>query len=192
MWVVQLDQSARHVGFDKVRGSHSKDECTSNCAEISNSIIHAPKEVRQQMLSKKQRILYGICFGIGIVAIADVAHAGIYNTNYDVIAPLVQNGVTTAYQTKTYTGHGTTRDAGTGYVSVASVGSTYKTDAQMCSVGGFACGGGIKVRNLDDGSAAYQFNSYAAGTSQMVGQFQISSPNLATVRITGTYRTDGG
>ncbi|MCY7287285.1 MAG: hypothetical protein LH624_03290, partial [Cryobacterium sp.] len=75
MWVVQLDQSARHVGFDKVRGSHSKDECTSNCAEISNSIIHAPKEAGQQMLSKKQRILYGICFGIGIVAIADVAHA---------------------------------------------------------------------------------------------------------------------
>jgi hypothetical protein len=174
------------------QGHHQWAPWRHSISDDASCIVESNEGLRDEILNKKTKIIAAVCLGFGTIGLANVAYAGIYNENFNVVAPLAQNGVTTAYQTKTYTGHGTTNDAGTGYVSVASAGSTYKTDAQMCSVGGFICGSGIKVHNLDDHTDAWQYNSYAVGTTQMVGQFQISSLNLATVQITGTYRTDGG
>lgn len=139
----------------------------------------------------RSKVLLAVCIGIGSLAVANAAYAGVYNINYNLNLPIAQAAGHTAYQVKTYTGHGTSRDGGTGMVSVQAVGSNYKVDVRMCSIGGLHCGG-VKVYGLDDRTSAYQYNNYLAGTKNMVGQLRIASPNVVKVQVQGTYRTDGG
>ncbi len=96
---------------------------------------------------------------------------------FNVVAPVFQGGVTTGNQPKTVTGHAAS-------IEILTVGSAYKTNAQMCSLSGFYCGGGTKVLNLDDGSTAQLPQTYVAGTD-VTAQLQISSFNTASVSVVG-------
>jgi hypothetical protein len=114
---------------------------------------------------------------VGLVGIATPAFASNIGYYFNVVAPVFQGGAITGSQTKTTTGHW-------GFIDITSVGSSYKTNAQMCSLSGFYCGGGTKVLNLDDFSSARLPQTYVAGTS-VTAQLQISSFNTASVQVVG-------
>lgn len=117
-----------------------------------------------------------------LVAIPMAAWAGTSKVYFNVTVPIWQGEKTTAAQTKAY-------GAGNGDLWIEAVGSTYKVDAQMCSLGGFYCNGGTKIFGLDDWTGANLPNIYAAGTNVILKLWS-ASPNAVNVQVQGNLRSN--
>lgn len=118
----------------------------------------------------------------GSVAVGSAAVAGNTYVGFNTVAPVAQIPAHTPSQTKASTGV-------SGNISITSVGSSYETDALMCSAYGAYCGGGTKVYGIGDGESRTLPNSYTGGTGAIVAELRISTFNSVTVQIIGSWRS---
>jgi len=137
-----------------------------------------------EVMNKKfAKLLTVAALTTALVGVGGAAIAGTSYVSFSTTAPVGQYPGNTGSQTKTTTN-------ASGNVRITTVGSTYKTDATMCSLLGVYCGGGTKVYSLDDGGSSTLPNTYTGGTGNMVTSFQISTWNAAAVSISGSWRTN--
>lgn len=152
----------------------------ASCAEGKSS----PAGLEGEVMNKKfAKLLTVAALSAALVGVGGAAIAGTSYSSFSTTAPVGQFPGNTGSQTKSTTG-------ASGNVSITSVGSTYKTDATMCSALGVYCNAGTKVYNLNDGNSSSLPNTYSGGTSGMVTSFQISTWNAAAVSISGTWRSN--